>query len=307
MSSIAIILPTYNGSKYVNKTLESIENQTLSGLTVLIRDDGSADDTVAKIEDFISRDKLKNSYVFLRDDKGNLGCPASFYQIICSQEPFDYYAFCDQDDLWAPNKIERAIKAIENAGNEDATVYFSSFDYCDEDLTFIRRSPRQSANLSLSETLYYTPGLGFTIVFNNEACERFIRSVNPGKQMHDRWILRCGACMGTVIYDEEATAMHIRHSDAVTADDNKKGDLLKHFVKAELLGSDAEDAREKIAYFLDTFRGELSKDDVFILELFSKNKRTLSNRVKKAFYPHKLRASIASEAAIRLLLLMGKA
>lgn len=301
------MLPTYNGAEYITETLNSIENQSLSGLTILIRDDGSTDNTVEKLEAFISKRRLKNTYKLIRDDMGNLGCPTSFYQIIRSQQRFDYYAFCDQDDIWASDKIERAINAIKQNSSNKPVVYFSSFDYCNEDLSLIRHSPDQSSNLSLSETLYYTPGLGFTIVFDNKACEEFIRSVDPGKQMHDRWILRCGACMGTIIYDKKATAMHIRHSSAVTADDNKMSDLLKHFITNELFGNDAEDSRDKIAYFLDTFQGRLKEEDIAILTLFGKSKQTFPNRIRKAFFPQKLRASLPSELAIRLLLLTGKA
>lgn len=276
-------------------------------MTVLIRDDGSTDKTLSVVTSFASRNDLKNEYRIIRDEKGNLGCPTSFYQIIRSQQLYDFYAFCDQDDIWLPHKIERAIKAISRLDDKQPIVYYSSFDYCDENLNLIRHAPKQPPVLKLPETLFYTPGLGFTIVLNSKACKKFILDVNPGKQMHDRWILRCGACMGKVLYDQSPTALHIRHADAVTADDNRSTDLLKHYLKNELCGSDADDSRKKIAYFLNTFRNELDKKDIKTLELFGKKKKTPLNNIRKALFPCKLRASIPSELSLRLLLLIGKA
>lgn len=307
MDKIAIILPTYNGEKYILDTLNSLESQTVSNMTVFIRDDGSTDETLDLLALFIAKKELKNEYILIQDNEGNLGCPASFYQIIRSQPLYDFYAFCDQDDVWLPDKIERAIRSIKQVCKSDPVVYYSSFDYCDEDFSFIRHAPMQTDELKLAKTLYYTPGLGFTIAFNGKACKKFILDVDPGDQMHDRWILRCGACMGKVVYDKKATALHVRHTEAVTADDNRTIDLFKYYIKNEFYGHDSDDSRRKMAYFLQTFQKDLCQNDINTLKLFKESKGTISDKLSKVFFPQRLRASILSEISLRILFLFGKA
>ena len=74
-----VILPTYNGAKFINETLVSINNQSYNNIDVFIRDDGSTDSTVEKIKSFI---KDKHNFTLLESDNQNLGVPGSFYEIL---------------------------------------------------------------------------------------------------------------------------------------------------------------------------------------------------------------------------------
>ena len=110
--SVCIVLPTYNGGKYLAKQLDSILEQTWPNCSVYIRDDGSTDETV-EIAQWYCRSN--SSIHLIQDSIGNLGCPNSFYEIIKRVPEYDYYAFADQDDIWKTDKIERAVRAIENS------------------------------------------------------------------------------------------------------------------------------------------------------------------------------------------------
>lgn len=92
--SVCIVLPTYNGGKYLAKQLDSILEQTWPNCSVYIRDDGSTDDTV-EIAQWYCRSN--SSIHLIQDSIGNLGCPNSFYEIIKRVPEYDYYAFADQD------------------------------------------------------------------------------------------------------------------------------------------------------------------------------------------------------------------
>ena len=113
--SVHILLASYNGGKYIREQLDSLLAQTYPNISIYIRDDGSTDNTVSIIQDYIAGNTSSKKIVLLENGGVNLGCPASFYQILKECPPADYYAFCDQDDIWYPDKIKRAVKKLASA------------------------------------------------------------------------------------------------------------------------------------------------------------------------------------------------
>ncbi|MCD8045510.1 MAG: glycosyltransferase [Clostridiales bacterium] len=304
--SVNIILATYNGQKYLQQQLGSLLAQSWPNMTIYIRDDGSSDDTVAFLRDYIASHSSTGNIILLDNRDVNLGCPASFYQILRDCEPADYYAFCDQDDIWYPEKIQWAVEKLENQKEAEVPrVYISACDYYTDTGEFLRHSPKQRDHIRLCDTLYSTPASGFLIVFDETARQEFILNVDPGKELHDRWILRSAACMGTILTDHRRTATHIRHSDAVTADDSANANLLRCFIQNEICGSDMIDAKQYLNHFYQVYKNKLSGEDRRTLELFVAP-NTFARQLRKLFYPRRLRTRPAGEAAIRLLFLMGK-
>lgn len=300
---VCVVLPTYNGAKYLGDQLDSILNQTYKNIEVYLRDDGSKDET----KDVIRKYAAEHDNVHcIEDGLGNLGCPASFYEIIRQAAPCDYYAFADQDDIWEIDKVERAVESLSGVAGDVPAVYYSSFNYVDADGSFIRQAAPQDAETPFIRTLFYTPGLGFTIAFNRRACEDFILNVETGPEMHDRWILRCGSAFGEVIYDPKSTAKHIRHESAVTAGDNRLVDLFRYFVKEELLGTKSKEESERLGHFYEVFGDKLEPDQKAALELFVCEKG-FSARLKKTFYPGSLRPTKAGDLVLRVLFLFGRA
>ena len=302
---VAVLLPTYNGAKYIEALVESVFRQSYEDILLVIRDDGSTDGTIDLVKSLSEEKGWQDRIVYLEDAQGNMGCMRGFFHLAKSIDA-DYYAFCDQDDVWLPNKVERAVSAL--CDRKRPAVYFSSFDYCDGDLNLIRHAPVQESNLPFAKTLFYTPGLGFTIAFNKEARDQFLSVVDdPPCEMHDRWILRCAASMGDVVYDNRPSAMHIRHREAVTADDNRLSDLLRHYLFCELLGEGLAQTVNGIRAFGDLFNERLCNNDRATVSLFSHLGGSASQRLRKAFFPKRLRASLVSDVMLRVLFLCGKA
>lgn len=301
---VNIILATYNGEKHIEKQLDSILAQTYSNIALWIRDDGSTDHTVAVIQAY-GKAHPEAELHLLEQDGRNLRCPASFYEILRRCDPADYYAFSDQDDIWYAEKIERAVRALQKEDDQQMLLYYSACDYKTEDGRRIRTSARQKENLQLSDVLYYTPGSGFTIVFNEKTRKELVLDVEPGPEYHDRWLIRGVVCFGKVIYDPKSTAAHIRHEEAVTAGDADNGSLLKNFVQAELFGPDAPKEKKALRYFAKQFSERLPQKEQRTLLLFTK-KNTPLVWMKKVCYPHRLRARGLGEIALRLLFLLGR-
>ena len=306
MPSVHIILAAYNGSKYIREQLDSLLAQTYPNISIYIRDDGSKDDTVSVIRDYIA-DHPSSKKITLLDNGGeNLGCPASFYRILQECPTADYYAFCDQDDIWYPDKIKWAVEKLEAQTRPDRPgVYFSGCEYYTDTGEFLRHSSVQKEHIALTDVLYYTPASGFVIVFNERARQDLILKVNPGKELHDRWLLRGAACFGTIIPDPRRSATHIRHSDAVTAEDSSDSNLLRSFLKNEIGGTAMTDCKDCLAYFQQAFGKKLSVSQQKTLSLFTA-KNSLPRQLRKLFYPHRLRARLAGEIANRILFLIGK-
>lgn len=303
---VNILLATYNGSRFLIDQLDSLIAQTYDNISIYIRDDGSTDNTVALIEEYIHNNRSNIEIVLLDNNNENLRCPGSFYRILRDCAPADYYAFCDQDDKWYPDKIAWAVEQLE-AKKSDVrpVVYFSGYEYYTDEGEFLRHSPTQKEHTVLTDVLYYTPASGFVLVFNEVARQKLILNVDPGRELHDRWLLRGCACFGEVIYDPRYTATHIRHADAVTAEDSSDANLLKSFINNEIRGTIMQESKVDLRHFYEVFQKELSLSDRTTLELFT-SKNSLPRQIHKLFYPHLLRARLAGEVAIRILFLLGK-
>lgn len=300
---VCIAMAVYNGEKHIRTQMDSLIAQTYPNIKITVRDDGSKDSTVSIVKEYV--EKYPSKIVLLDSNGENLKCPGSFYRIIRDCEKADYYAFCDQDDYWEPRKVEWAVEKLE-AEKSKGKLYLSSYDYYTEDGTFIRHFPIQKEKIELKEVLYHTPGSGFTIVFDETMRERFILKVDPGTEMHDRWLIRAAVCFETVIYDKRSTARHIRHEEAVTAEDAGNKNLLIHFIKDELLSDVAVEAKRNLLYFYQTFHKELQKEDKKLIAIFVKKNGGLKNWFQKLFYPGRLRSRVPGEVALRLLFLIGK-
>ena len=123
---IAVLLSTFNGEKYLKEQIESILSQSHKDLILYIRDDGSSDNTKIILDNYASKDRR------ITIDYGrNIGYTRSFFEMLKVVEA-DAYAFCDQDDLWMSDKLERANRILEKT--RVPTLWFSNVNICDENM-----------------------------------------------------------------------------------------------------------------------------------------------------------------------------
>lgn len=300
--SVAVIMATYNGERYIRDQLQSIVEQDYPNLTLIIRDDGSTDRTLDIIQEYVS----KYPWIMLIPGCKNLNVPESFYIILRKCGEYDYYAFADQDDIWIPQKISRAVEALESISGGGPLLYYSAFDYVDTNKSFIRESPRQPERLDLNHVLYYTPGLGFTLVFNKSLKELALPSAEKEPddygELHDRRFMRTAVVFGRVYYDNFVTAHHIRQISSVTSADKTNTSLLRGWIKNELKGKEALLEKQGLKKFVHDYQEVLPERNKKVLNLFVSD----GKRIKKFFYPHRLRTRILGEIAIRILFLSGK-
>ena len=106
---ITVLTPTYNRAERLDGLFQSLLAQDNKEFIWLVVDDGSTDDTFKIIE------KWKTRMAIVLYKESNAGPAMSFWQLLMKQDiQADYYAFCDQDDVWDPNKLEVAIKQLNS-------------------------------------------------------------------------------------------------------------------------------------------------------------------------------------------------
>src|SRR6202050_2057051 len=118
--SIAILLCTFNGSQFLPAQLASYEAQDFKDWRLVASDDGSGDDTVALLEDFQKKHGADRVEIRRGPRKGFV---ANFLSLICDPAiKSDYYALSDQDDVWHPGKLSRALQFLNNAPTDGPFV-----------------------------------------------------------------------------------------------------------------------------------------------------------------------------------------
>ena len=113
MPKISIIIPTYNSSLFIKRTIQSVINQTYTDWELLIIDDQSTDNTVELINEYVKQDKR----IKLLKTAQNSGGPATPKNIGIENAVGKYVAFLDHDDEWLPEKLEKQLKVFETSNN----------------------------------------------------------------------------------------------------------------------------------------------------------------------------------------------
>lgn len=202
---VHVLLSTWNGGRHVEEQLDSIWQQHAVDVRVTIRDDGSTDGTADLVERLVTGRPA-------RVVRGrNLGPAASFLALLDAVEPSDdYVAFCDQDDVWAPTKLVRAVDALD--GRARATLYCARIEVVDEHLRSLGLHPLPRRGLSFENALVQNVATGATIVLNRTAAA-LLREAAPGRTvMHDSWCYLVMSGCGDVIYDAQPVMAYRQHS-----------------------------------------------------------------------------------------------
>ena len=142
--------------------------------------------------------------------------PRSFFELIQIASPSaDYYAFCDQDDIWEKDKISRAIGSLASFPQAIPSLYCSRCLLVDEDLNIIGRSPIPKRGPSFENALVQNIASGCTVVINKAARQLLMREIPRISRMHDWWMYLVIAAFGKVIYDPEPRILYRQHSSNV--------------------------------------------------------------------------------------------
>ncbi len=215
--SVEILLATYNGGRFLEAQLESLLRQTFPAWRVLVRDDGSTDETAAILGRFVSR--YPEKVTFVRDGLGRLGACGSFGRLLAlSQAP--YIMLCDQDDVWLPEKIERTLHVMREAekakGTTTPILVHTDLQVVDQALRVIDKSfwhyqhLRPEAGSRWQVLLVQNVVTGCTVMINRALRDMAV-PVPPQAIMHDWWLALVAALFGRVLFLRWASVLYRQH------------------------------------------------------------------------------------------------
>ncbi|CAJ1222956.1 putative protein [Lactococcus lactis] len=221
---INILLSTYNGEKYLSEQLDSILTQTYQDWRLLIRDDGSEDGTRLLIKKYQQKDKRIE---FINENSSeNIGFISSFFRLLKFSEA-DYYFFCDQDDIWLPNKIELTINRAFNDNQNEPMLYFTSLTVVRSDLQEIGKREIDSKRLKLTDELLGNQVTGGVMMVNRRLASLW-ESMDSCVISHDWYLALLASATGQIVYIEQSTELYRQHENNVI------GEQITHSVNDNL-------------------------------------------------------------------------
>lgn len=295
MFNISVILCSYNGEKYIEEQLDSLKKQSVFINEYIICDDNSLDNTCDIIENYIEKNPELNIKLF-RNSK-NKGVIKNF-EFGLKQASGDYIAFCDQDDVWLPNKIELSLDKIKEMeeiyGKNIPLLVHTDLIVVDENLDIISQSffKQEGLNVYKDENvlkaLFLQNNLvGCTMLFNKIA-KNLSLPFPEHIIMHDYWLGLVVACKGKIEFINQETIKYRQHKENVVGAKTyiSKNSLKKIFNKDYLnksINSVIIQNKELVNYK----SGSLVKNNNWFIEaLKAIEKNNISRMIKLRIHKH---------------------
>lgn len=219
MFRVSIIMATYNGARFIEEQLKSLASQKLQPFELVVSDDGSTDQTLELVRSFQVDAPFP---VIVQRNEWRLGYGENFLQA-AKLASGDLIAFCDQDDIWHPDKLNIAAEGLNRTNAELFAHAAVVIDHNDQTTGFFTQGITQNkvcAPLTLGPwaVLY-----GCSMVFPRrlidlvDAAERGGHTFeHDGLLSHDLWIYFLASSLGTVMFDARPLIKYRQHGENAT-------------------------------------------------------------------------------------------
>lgn len=213
-ADLTVVVATYNGAAYIEEQLVSICEQTLRPRRIVVTDDGSTDDTVARATAVLARYPIEAS---VGRNPGARGYSNNFFNGV-SQARSEYIAFCDQDDVWEPGKLALCMDALARPDVDMCAHGASLIDAEGRHIGTFRHGPGRSMVLEPGATRPWFTFAGFTIVFRASLL-RLIAPDRRGRDFyryhetlsHDSWITFLASATGRIAFLADPLVRYRQH------------------------------------------------------------------------------------------------
>lgn len=228
----AILMATYNGERFLTEQIHSLFSQTCQDWHLYVHDDGSQDGTVNILRKFAS---TYPDRITVLDYPPTGGACSNFLSLMQRVEA-PYYMFCDQDDVWQPEKIQLSMAALEAAQRKHpgkAIVVHTDLRIVDESLSPIADSMWEHAGIfpqyikTFADCGGHTAiATGCTMLFNDKA-KRCCCAPSDKAIMHDCWVCLCVLSQGGLVKGvSDKTVLYRQHgSNTLGATGTKAADI----------------------------------------------------------------------------------
>ena len=282
---VIVLLSTFNGEKFLCDQVASIAKQSFHNWELLIRDDGSTDSTPELLRKLSSG---CSGYIKIKQDGlGNIGPIASFSRLVKDTEA-DYFFFCDQDDVWLPDKIDRTLAAMRVAEDRFGanTPILVHTDLCvvDRDLQLIAPSFWEYQNLnpclgsSLNRVLPQNCVTGCTVMVNRPLAELAV-PIPKNAIMHDWWLALVASLFGQVVCLQDSTILYRQHgTNSLGAHQWGLKRVIVSMRQSQEVRSSMLRTMLQAQVLLDSYRAKMTSTQIAMVEAYA----TLPFMTKKA-------------------------
>lgn len=310
MNRVLIMLSTYNGEKYLSEQLDSLYAQEGVEIHILVRDDGSKDDTIAILEEY---NQIHHNITIFKDE--NIGATRSFHQLIqlavFQFSGYDYYSFCDQDDVWYSDKLYTACRKLEAIENM-YKLYFCDPEVVDEYLF-----PKTSTNAVIRNNFYgnvvASHILGCTMVLNyslleivallssNDICNHQEAKI----PLHDGWAaLVAYALDAGIVYDQTRHIKYRQHGrNVVGAGQSSIAKLQARINRYKGKGGQKQNKCLLLYQLLANDIDEVKKD--FIVKILN-YKENIKDKISLLFDKRMYQYDATTNLGVAMMILLNK-
>lgn len=272
---VLVLLACYNGAAYIAEMVESLIGQDYGNLQIVASDDHSTDETWAILNDLAG--KYPGKLICYRPEERCGSAQKHFMHLLSVFRDAPYVMFCDQDDVWHPDKVSKTLVLMQK--NEEAgkpCLVHTDLRVVDKDLqelspSFCDHSGLDGNRLAANQLLVQNVVTGCTMMLNRPLAELACREVDAGAMMmHDWWIALLASCCGKTAFLPEATIDYRQHGNNAVGAKNVRsvGFLWKRLTSHQMRRS-IRDAVRQAEAFAVVYDDVLSAEQKELIGAFS--------------------------------------
>ena len=278
--------------KYLEPLIQSLDQQVGVNLRILARDDGSTDETVK----FLYSKAGNVNFNLITGE--NIGADNSFKYLMneATRYDFDFVAFCDQDDIWMPDKLIRAVKQLQI--NEKS--YYSSKRLCfDIDIEKAKIYPKRDVYINFERSIFENFSAGCTVVLNealfysllNSGCTEIMGS-------YDHIIFLMSLILDESYFDQESRIFYRLHEN------NTVGIKFGYYRSVRKTYKEINRRKNTIGEIVQYLQSSINQNDLqFMIELL--RNRNFIQQVKWCYQLPKMRKTIFEDLVLKIMLIIS--
>lgn len=283
MSKATILLAAYKGGEYAGAMIDSILAQDCDEWELVLSDDGGfTEELLAKYAE-----RYPDRITLHRSGRRFGSAQKHFLYLMKLCRNAEYLMFCDQDDVWHPDKVRKTLEAMRTAEqaaraesreeNAPPVLVHTDLRVVDGELktldeSFMHYSRLDGSRLALNELLIQNVVTGCTLMINRPLAALALEGAEEEKMlMHDWWIALCAAAFGKSVFLPEATIDYRQHGGNVVG---AKSPLDPSYLKRRLSGGairkSLNDTSAQAEAFLTVYGDRLNAAQKETLEAYAK-------------------------------------
>ncbi len=280
MKPITILLAAYKGNAFAGAMIDSILAQDCDTWKLVLSDDG--EDTAELLESYARR--FPDRITHLRSGLRFGSAQKHFLYLLEQYKDSPYIMFCDQDDIWHPDKVRKTFELMQKTEAEEAAagrsgspvLVHTDLRVVDGELkelapSFTAYSSLDGNRLAFHELLMQNVVTGCTTMINQPLADMAVRAKDcPQMLMHDWWLALIAAAFGKAAYLPEATIDYRQHGkNTVGAKNPRSLRYIVSRIKGQNIRKSLDDTARQAEAFAALYGSELSAHQQELLAAYA--------------------------------------